>query len=282
MAIRSISPTTSMTDKERQPNTTNSDLHVEKLGNAGNDLLMLHGWGQNLESLRALGELLSKNARVHLIDLPGFGRSPAPLEDWDTIGYAERIRKYLLDNNIERADLLGHSFGGRVCVRLTSRYPELVRSVTLINSGGLKRAQGKAKLKSRAIQILGKTLKKLDKTIGTNVWESWFVPRFASTDYKNAGKLRTILVKTVNEDVTEDAGKIDAPVFLLWGELDTETPLEMGQRYNSIIRNSKLVVLPGKGHFPFLGDSAHLCARYIIEFLKGVNAETAHAGKEGV
>jgi pimeloyl-ACP methyl ester carboxylesterase len=270
-----------MTDQERQSNTTNSDLHVEKIGDAGQDLLMLHGWGQNLESMRGLGELLSKHARVHLVDLPGFGRSPAPSEDWDTVGYAERIRKYLIDNNIVQADMLGHSFGGRVSIRLASRYPELVRSVTLINSGGLKRVQGKAKLKSRAIQILGKTLKMLDKTFGAKVWETWFVPRFASVDYKNAGKLRNILVKTVNEDVTEAAGKITAPVFLLWGELDTETPLEMGQRYNTIIRNSKLVVLPGKGHFPFLGDSAHLCARYIIEFLKGVNAETARAGKEG-
>ncbi|HEY9680847.1 MAG TPA: alpha/beta hydrolase [Oculatellaceae cyanobacterium] len=269
-----------MTDQQPQPNTAKSDLHVEIIGGSGNDLLMLHGWGQNLESMRALGELLSKHARVHLVDLPGFGRSPAPSEDWDTIGYAERIRQYLIDNNIERADMLGHSFGGRVSIRLSSRYPELVRSVTLINSGGLKRVQGKVKLKSRAIQMLGKTLKKIDKAFGSTSYEDWFVPKFASVDYKNAGRLRNILVKTVNEDVTEDARKITAPVFLLWGELDTETPVEMGQRFNSIIRDSKLVVLPGKGHFPFLGDSAHLCARYIIEFFKGLKIDAAARKEE--
>ncbi len=258
-----------MTGQESPVQTSQADLHVEIMGKSGTPLLMMHGWGQNLESLRALGELLSKHAQVHLIDLPGFGRSPAPVEDWDTIGYAERIHRYLQDNSIEQADLLGHSFGGRVSMRLASHHPQCVRSITLINSGGLRRA-GKPTLKSKVVRVLGKTLKQMDKSVGTKSYERWFIPRFASTDYKNAGRLRNILVKTVNEDVTEDAGKITAPVFLLWGELDTETPLEMGQRLHSIIRNSKLVVLPGKDHFPFLGDSAHLCARYIIEFLKSL------------
>ena len=154
-------------------------------------------------------------------------------------------------------------------------------SILLINSGGLKRPPCKGKLKSQFIRILGKTLKSTDKTFSTRFYETWFVPKFASIDYKNAGRLRNILVKTVNEDVTEDASKITAPAFLLWGELDTETPLEMGQRFNRLLRNSKLVVLPGKGHFPFAGDSAHLCARYIIEFLKSLPADqTACANKE--
>ena len=262
-----------MTGQESPIQSTKSDMHVEVMGKSGPPLLMMHGWGQNLESLRTLAELLSKHAQIHLIDLPGFGRSPAPEEDWDTIGYSERIFRYLQDNSLERVDLLGHSFGGRVSVRLASHHPERVRSVLLINSGGLKRQPGKGNLKSKVVRVLGKTLKQVDKATGSKYYEGWFVSKFASPDYKNAGKLRNILVKSVNEDVSDDARKIAAPTFLLWGELDTETPLEMGQRFNSLIANSKLVVLPGKGHFPFTGDSAHLCARYIIEFLKSLPAD---------
>jgi pimeloyl-ACP methyl ester carboxylesterase len=265
-----------MNGQEAKTRIDKTDLHVETMGKSGPSLLMMHGWGQNLESLRTLGELLSQHAQVHLIDMPGFGLSPAPEVDWDTIEYAERILRYLEEKSIDQAILLGHSFGGRVSVRLASRHPERVEAIVLINSGGLKRLPGKWKLKAQLIRVLGKTLKNLDKTAGTKSYESWFVPRFASIDYKNAGRLRNILVKTVNEDVSEDATKIKAPVFLLWGELDTETPLEMGQRFNSLIPGSKLLVLPGKGHFPFSGDSAHLCARYIIEFLKSLpDASTA-------
>jgi pimeloyl-ACP methyl ester carboxylesterase len=259
-----------MNVQEAKTGIDKTDLHVETLGNSGPALLMMHGWGQNLESLRTLGELLSKHARVHLIDMPGFGRSAAPEIDWDTIGYAERIIRYMDEKSIDRAILLGHSFGGRVSVRMASRHPERVEAVVLINSGGLKRLPGKWKLKAQLVKTLGKTLKSLDKTTGSTYYESWFVPKFASIDYKNAGRLRNILVKTVNEDVSEDASRIKSPVFLLWGELDTETPLEMGQRFNSLIPYSELLVLPGKGHFPFIGDSAHLCARYIIGFLNGL------------
>ena len=232
---------------------------------------MLHGWGQSLESLLPLAELLSNESEIHLLDLPGFGSSSAPESDWDTIAYAECIRKYLESNSIKKADLLGHSFGGRVSIRLASRYPEFVSSVILIDSGGLRKNLGRWKLKSQLVKTLGKSLKSLDKLFATRLFETWFVPRFASVDYKNAGKLRNILVKTVNEDISEDASKIKAPVFILWGELDNETPLEMCERLNGLITNSKLVTLPGKGHFPFQGLGALLCASHISQFLRSLS-----------
>jgi pimeloyl-ACP methyl ester carboxylesterase len=245
-------------------------LNAEVLG-SGPPILLMHGWGHSLESMRPLGELLSQTAQVHLIDLPGFGKSPKPEEDWDTVGYAQRIYQYMEDNKIASADLLGHSFGGRVSIRLASRHPERIRSVVLINSGGLRRTlTGKKKIRARMIGLLSKSIKDFDKLFGASYFESWFVPRFGSADYKNAGPLRNILVKTVTEDVSEDAAKITSPTFILWGELDQETPLEAGQRLHALIANSQLVVLPGKDHYAFMGIGAHLCAKYIIAFLHGL------------
>lgn len=256
-------------------------LNAQKIGSSGHPILLMHGWGQSLHSLVALGELLGKTYQVHLIDLPGFGLSPAPTEDWDTKQYAECIYQYIKQNNLEKADLLGHSFGGRVAIRLTSAHPEIVRSMILINSGGLKRPLiGKRKLRSQYIGLLSKTIKQIDKTFGSKIFETWFVPRFASLDYRNAGSLRNILVKAVNEDVTEDALRIKNPSFILWGEKDQETPLESGERFHALISGSQFVVLPGKDHFPFLGDGAHLCARYILNFLKTLPENPKYAGKE--
>lgn len=246
-------------------------LNADRIGNSGHSILIMHGWGQSLESMRPLGELIGRTAQVHLIDLPGFGKSPRPKEDWDAIGYSECIYKYMRDNGIDRADLLGHSFGGKVAIRLASRHPEAVRGLILVNSSGLKRQlTGKKKLRADALRVLNRLLKWSDKTFGTDFFNGWFVPKFGSRDYKDAGELRNILVKTVNEDVTEDTARITSPAFLLWGELDQETPVDMGKRLNELIENSRLVVLPGKDHFPFLGDGAHLCARYILDFLKSL------------
>lgn len=250
-------------------------LNTEKIGDTGHPILIMHGWGQSIEGMRPLGELLGKSAQVHLIDLPGFGRSPRPSEDWDAIGYAECIHKYIVDNGIQKPDVLGHSFGGKVATRLASRYPDSIRGLMLMDSSGLKRKpEGKKKLRSDLLRSLNKLLKWSDKTFNTNYFEGWFVPKFGSRDYKEAGELRNILVKTVNEDVTEDAQKITSPTLILWGELDQETPVDMANRLNELIAGSKLVVFPKKDHFPYLGDGVHLCARYILDFLKSLDAKS--------
>lgn len=253
-------------------------LNTVRIGNSGHPIIVMHGWGHSSNSMRALGELLAQTAQVHLIDLPGFGKSAPPTSDWDTVEYAQRIYRYMKDEGIETADLLGHSFGGRVAIRLTRRHPEKVRGLVLISSGGLRRKlSGKKKLRAKMVGVLGKVLKRVDKLTGAKLFESWFIPRFGSVDYKNAGRLRNILVRAVNEDVSEDAANISNPTFILWGELDQETPLEMGERLHALIRNSKLLVLPGKDHYSFVGDGAHLCAKYILEFLRSLGVKEAPA-----
>lgn len=243
-------------------------LNVVQIGNNGPPLLMLHGWGQSLNSLRPLGQLLSAYRKVYLIDLPGFGASPRPSEDWSTVEYAQRILQYIDDNNIECVDLLGHSFGGRICIRLASRYPNRFGRMVLIDAGGLQRALPISQIvRSYIVRDLRWLVKRLDMTFKTRFFDTWFVPRFASYDYLNAGAMRNTLVKTVNEDLSNEAAQITIPTLILWGDQDTETPPEMARRLHQYISNSELIFLPGKDHFPFLGEGAHLCASYIRQFL---------------
>lgn len=259
-------------------NTGKPALNAVKSGSSGPVLVMLHGWGQSLESLRLLGDLLSRFYRVHLIDLPGFGQSEAPPAAWDTSQYADLIHQYIADNKLSPALVLGHSFGGRVAIRLASRHKDSVASLILINSGGLRvRPSGLKRWRSLFVRSLARICKFLDRSCGWRTFESWFVPRFASADYKAAGPMRDILVKAVNEDVSEDASRIACPTFLLWGENDSETPLEIGKRLNNLIAGSRLVVLPGCGHFPFLDEGAHLCAYHILKYLEAPQSKSKPA-----
>lgn len=245
-------------------------LNLVRLGNQGNPILLLHGWGQTLESLQPLAELLAESSQVHLIDLPGFGKSAMPAGDWDTNQYADRLLKYMDENGLAKVDLLGHSFGGRVSIRIASQHPHRVNHLILINSGGLQRQR------TLIQQVKGKLIKWLRLLLsiipfyGSRLKE-WHSDRFGSRDYKNAGKLRGTLVKTVNEDLTEAASRIQAPTLLIWGEEDTETPIEMGYRYNQLIPNAKLIALPGRDHFLFRNEGAHLCAYYVLKFLQNVS-----------
>ena len=251
--------------------STDSPLYNVVLGAGQPPLVILHGWGQSLEVMRPLGELFAKYREVHLIDLPGFGKSPKPPVDWDTNQYADRILRYCQEMKLEHVDLLGHSFGGRISVRMAYKKPELLRSLILINSHGLRLSQPFPKnIRPQLLKAASGWCKSIDKFFGSKIFENWFVPRYGSRDYKNAGAMKNILVKTVNEDVTEQAKRIRLPVLLLWGGEDKETPVAIGEKFHELIGNSKLIVLPGKDHYPFLGESAHLCVYHILNFLNSL------------
>jgi pimeloyl-ACP methyl ester carboxylesterase len=241
-------------------------LNTVQLGDRGHPLVMLHGWGQNLQSLQPMGELLATRSQVHIIDLPGFGKSPPPPEDWDTAQYADRIYQYLAEKGIESADMLGHSFGGRVSIRLAHKYPQQVRSITLINSGGLQRVSTlKQSLRRQWVRNLRNAFKL--SPIDRDKLLTWHSQKYGSRDYLNAGVLQGTLVKTVSEDLTELARQISLPALLLWGEVDTETPVEMGHRYHSLLANSELITIPNRDHFMFQAEGSHLCSYYVDKFL---------------
>ena len=73
-----------------------------------------------------------------------------------------------------------------------------------------------------------------------------------STDYKNASPImRDILVKTVNEDLSNYAKKIKVPVILIWGEYDEAVPLEEAKMLEKLLLDGALIVLPGT-HYAYL------------------------------
>ncbi len=249
-------------------------IYSETLSSHGPTIVLLHGWGRSLDAVRQLGELLAQNGRVVLLDLPGFGRSPLPYPasneggGWGTLEYSERVKEFLDQSGITECILLGHSFGGRISVRLASKHPDLVKGLILIGSHGLKRTRRlKDEARVRWIRAITKTTKALDGLTGTRLFARYLAPHFGSRDYNAAGDLRRTLVKTVNEDLTVQASSIKAPTLLLWGANDTETPVDLAQSFHRLITNSELHIFPNKGHEPFTDVGSHLLAQYIDQFL---------------
>ena len=245
------------------------NIHSEILGNTENPvLILLHGWGHSVEVTRGLGQLLSSKFYVHLIDLPGHGKSAIPDSIWGMLDFANCINDYLEKNKIQSAFFVGHSFGGKTILKFTSLFSSKVDKFVLINSSGIKpNRKLSKKIKFKLIAVLRNALKFVDKFIGTQSFKNWFIPKFASPDYLNAGPMRSIFVKTVNEDLSGDIEQIDNECLLLWGEKDTETPVEMGKRFNKMLKNSKFVLLKEMDHVPFLGSNAHLIAHKINKYL---------------
>lgn len=244
-------------------------MHTERIGTGSKHVVVLHGWGHNLEAMRPLSQSISSgDVTIHLIDLPGFGKSPAPTSTWSSFDYADAIYEYLKDYPIEQVSFVGHSFGGKVSISFASKYPHLTDRLVLIAASGLKPMRGYQKtVRLKLIRMLGKGSRLLDKVLTTNTFEK-FSKRFASADYRKAGVMRPILVQSVNEDLTTVIQGLRMPVLLLWGEQDSETPMEMAQRMHRYMSQSRLIAFPNKGHALPLDVGGHLCARYINPFLK--------------
>nr|MBP8771906.1 alpha/beta fold hydrolase [Aeromonadaceae bacterium] len=105
-------------------------LYVERLG-TGPDLVLLHGWGMNGAVFDGIKTELSKQFRLHIIDLPGFGYSAdLGIEDPGLSSWLDLMLKALP----ERAHLLGWSLGGMLAIRLAFLYPERVLSLITVAS----------------------------------------------------------------------------------------------------------------------------------------------------
>jgi pimeloyl-ACP methyl ester carboxylesterase len=222
-------------------------------------ILFLHGWGANRESLRGIATLFQHTHAVHLFDLPGFGDAPAPPDSWGTIEYADLVQQYILEKLPGTIVLVGHSFGGRVSIRLASRRLAQIRDLVLMGVPGLPQpALSRGRVRRWGVRTLRRLLLVLKPLVGDRGLR-WHTGRFGSKDYQAAGPLRPVLVRTVNEDLTESAKAIACPTLLIWGTDDTETPPWLAEGYARLLgERATLRLLPHKDHFLYTGTGAHL------------------------
>jgi len=223
---------------------------------SGKDILVIHGWGANINTIMPIVNILKDKFRVHAIDLPGFGLSSQPKEVINSFQYAEIIKKYIDKMGIDKITLIGHSFGGKLSIILGSKYPELVEKIVLIDSAGLIPKRGpKYYIKVYSFKTLKLLYKNLFFWIKDDEKLGKLYKKFGSTDYKEAsGVMRKILVTVVNENLFPLLNKIKAPTLLIWGENDTATPLYMGKIMEKEIKDSGLIVFEGAGHYAYLDD----------------------------
>ncbi len=229
-------------------------------------IIWAHGWGHSHKNWFPLINPLEQQATHIALDLPGFGQSPPPSEDWGTSDYADAIAQWLKDNNFPKVIWVGHSFGCRVGLQIASRHPEAIKAMALISGAGLKRKRSPLKKLYFTLRI--KLFKTLRKIVPEGTLKDKIMSKFGSTDYKNAGPMRKIFIRVVNEDLTEQAQAVKCPVTLIYGDNDTSTPPEFGVRLNKLIKNSNLHILKDQDHYSVLENGRHQVIKLLSDFIK--------------
>lgn len=215
---------------------------------------------------------IAEYRKVYCLDMPGFGKSEEPKTAWGLDEYIHFIIQFIESQGIKELDIIGHSNGGRIGIKLLNQknLSFKVNKLILIGSAGIvhklcftKRMRVKMfKIGKKIVQM--KPIKKRYPDLLEKLKS-----KFGSADYKNASPImQQSLVKLIHEDLKEELPHIQVPTLLLWGTKDTETPIEDAELMEKLIPDAGLVKFENASHYVFLERMGQV-HRIIKTFLQG-------------
>ncbi len=244
-------------------------MHHIAIGRRGAPgVVFAHGWGRSHRDFIPTAEALAPVARAVLPDLPGFGATPRPEAAWDTGDYADAMAEALRGGLVDGPVVwVGHSFGGRIGLRLAVRHPDLLTGLVLVAAAGIPRAQPLVE------QLRGRWRSRQFRRLKARATDQAALEaledRFGSPDYVQSRRdgLRDIFLKTIAEDQSADLRRINLPVTLIYGGRDTETPPDLGRRMANAIPGAEYVQLDPCDHISVLDRGRHQIALAVKEKL---------------
>lgn len=254
-----------------QININNLNInYIEKGPETNTNILFLHGWGTSIASFNPLIENMSQKFKVYAIDFPGFGLSDKPSEDYTVEDYSKVVLQFIKNKGLENVILVGHSFGGRVIIKLVGKLGYKPQKIILVDSAGIRPEKStKAKIKEKIFKCVKAVIRILFGSKKSEKIIEKYRNKMGSEDYKNADSvMKEVFKNVVNEDLTEYLPNIDVPTLLIWGDRDSATPISDGRKMEELIPNAGLVTISGAGHYSFL-DNTNYFLIVVNKFLEG-------------
>jgi pimeloyl-ACP methyl ester carboxylesterase len=245
-------------------------LHYVERG-SGRPLVLFHGNGSMIQDFQSSGliDLAAQQYRVIVFDRPGFGHSSRPRTVvWTPERQADLFNGALRRLGVERAIVLGHSWGASVAVALATRHPSLVQALVLASGYYFPtaRADVPPSLVS-ALPGIGDLLSSsISPIIGRLMWQSMlqklFGPQSVPAKFVGFPKEMALRPSQLRASAAEAAlmvpaavsgsrsyGALELPTFILAGENDGIIDIErQSARLHREIRQSELQRIPGAGH----------------------------------
>jgi len=218
----------------------------------GLPVLFVHGWALAQHAYRSvLHRLAAHGCRVVAPALPGFGGTPdLPRKDFHLAGYAAWLEAFLAAVGIEeKVVIVGHSFGGGVAIRTAYDYPEVARSLVLVNSiGGSSWRKGKI-----VTSIAERPLWDWGLHLPTDVWPirqaTRVLPVIMEDALPNLVRNPRSVVRVANlarradlRPELEELKRRELPVTVVWGNRDGIIPRESFDALCTAVGTSGTVV----------------------------------------
>jgi pimeloyl-ACP methyl ester carboxylesterase len=216
-------------------------------------IVLVHGLSSS-RTLKPLIRALGARRPVFAPDLPGFGMSDQPIHPLDIPGLADALRRWLLDNDLAPATMVGVAFGCQVAVDLAAAYPASVDRLVLVGPMFDPEARTAGRLALRWARNAPRSSPRLAPTV--------------VHDFIDAGPWRSVrtLRQALDDPIEDKLGDIEAPTLVVRPERDHLVPAAWTERVAELIPDSKLVTLPKAGHAIGSKAAARLTA-LLVPFL---------------
>lgn len=228
-------------------------------------IILLHGSPGDSGSLEKLGKELSKNRRVIIPDLPGFGDSTEQIPDYSIRAHALYLLEFADQLKIEKFDVLGFSMGGGVILNLYDLKPEKVRSVAMVSAIGVQE-----------YELLGNY--HVNHALhGLQLGFFWFLKEFTP----NFGIFDRMVIEYCRNFYDSDQRplrgilqKINAPFLIIHGTQDPLVPVEAAREHARLVPQSEFQELGDESHFMVFMNPEKI-APTLNQFLSKVENGTA-------
>lgn len=247
-------------------------------GGQGETVLLVHGMAGSKENWMLLAARLSDRYRVIAPDQAGFGGSDPALDaDYRISGQVDRLRAFADALKLERFHLVGHSMGGHSAGVFAARYPERVRSLTLMNAAGVpfKANAFRARIEQGENPFATESIEKFDAFMRMTFERPPFAPRRFREVYAERNAARAALWNQILRRVSSEKSRyylqqklpeIKAPTLVLWCDRDQLLDVSSVDAFRAGLPAATISVFQGCGHMPMMEDPDQTAAALLAHF----------------
>ena len=261
---------------------TGPRIHYVEQGNAGGDaIVFLHGWPDSWFSFSTVAKQMPERYRTLLIDQRGFGESERPDAGYGIHSMAADVAAFLDGLSIERATIVGHSFGSFVARRVALDFPTRVDYLVLIGTGCVGSNEVTrdvhASLRDLADPVPREFARDFQaSTVFAPLPEAFF-EQIVTESLKLPSRLwAELLGSVIKYDDVNELGGLTVPTQLLWGERDALFPRADQERLVAAVPHARLRIYPDIGHCPNW-ECPDEVARDIVSFMSQRQAKERNA-----
>lgn len=256
------------------------------LGDGGTTVILIHGLGGSVEDWTLNIYALGEHHRVYAIDLVGFGRSDKPSVPYSVSYLAQFVYDFLEAQEVDQANLIGHSMGGGVTLQFAIEFPDKVQKLVLVASAGLGK-ELYLPFRLCTLPLIGERLARPSrKGIAQLLNDAVYDPALVTDEWVelgyqlaalpgaqqgilsalrtscNLGGMRGDAIRSIVDNLAD----ITAPTLILWGEQDRFLPVAHARVAEKNIPNARLHIFDACGHILQM-EHPEVFNALVLEFL---------------